>query len=47
MNSIIKEAASVLGGGGGGRPNLAQGAGPNADKIQDALDLAIELLGDN
>ena len=34
VNAIIKEAASVLGGGGGGRPNLAQGAGPNADKMQ-------------
>ena len=44
VNGIIKEAASVLGGGGGGRPNLAQGAGPNADKMQDALDLAVELL---
>ena len=44
VNGIIKEAASVLGGGGGGRPNLAQGAGPNADKMADALDLAVELL---
>ena len=47
VNAIIKEAASVLGGGGGGRPNLAQGAGPNADKMAEALDLAIELLGNN
>ena len=44
VNAIIKEAASVLGGGGGGRPTLAQGAGPNADKMAEALDLAIELL---
>jgi flagellar basal-body rod modification protein FlgD len=47
VNSIIKEAASVLGGGGGGRPNLAQGAGPNADKMAEALDLAVELLNKN
>ena len=44
VNAIIKEAASVLGGGGGGRPTLAQGAGPNADKMAEALDLAVELL---
>jgi alanyl-tRNA synthetase len=49
INQIIKEAASILGGGGGGRPNLAQGAGPNFDKIQDALEFAVtkikEILG--
>ncbi len=49
VNLIIKEAASILGGGGGGRPNLAQGAGPNFDKIQDALEFAVtkikEILG--
>ena len=44
VNNIIREAASVLGGGGGGRPTLAQGAGPNADKMAEALDLAVELL---
>ncbi|KZX15817.1 alanine--tRNA ligase [Methanobrevibacter cuticularis] len=44
INEIINELAIVLGGGGGGRPTLAQGAGPKADKIQDALDLADELL---
>ena len=44
INEIIKESAQVLGGGGGGRPTLAQGAGPHADKIEEALDLAIELI---
>ncbi|SFL42442.1 alanyl-tRNA synthetase [Methanobrevibacter olleyae] len=47
VNDIIKEAATVLGGGGGGRPNLAQGAGPNADKMAEALDLAIDFLSKN
>jgi len=46
VNSIIKEAAGVLGGGGGGRPTLAQGAGPNTDKMSEALDLAIDLLNE-
>ncbi len=44
INEIIKESASVLGGGGGGRPTLAQGAGPKSDKIEEALDLALKLL---
>ncbi|MCL2688144.1 MAG: DHHA1 domain-containing protein, partial [Methanobrevibacter sp.] len=44
INEIIKESASVLGGGGGGRLTLAQGAGPKADKIEEALELALELL---
>ncbi|PKL71269.1 MAG: alanine--tRNA ligase, partial [Methanobacteriales archaeon HGW-Methanobacteriales-2] len=38
INEIIKEAAAIMGGGGGGRPNLAQGAGRDADKINDALE---------
>ncbi|KZX17700.1 alanine--tRNA ligase [Methanobrevibacter filiformis] len=43
-NDLIKQLAPILGGGGGGRPNLAQGAGPKEDKIQEALDLAIKLI---
>ena len=30
---IVKEACSILGGSGGGRPERAQGGGPYADKI--------------
>lgn len=44
INEIIKESAAILGGGGGGRPTLAQGAGPKTDKIDEALDLALNLL---
>lgn len=44
INEIIKEAAKILGGGGGGRPTLAQGAGPNTDKMQDALDFVFDHL---
>jgi len=35
--SIIRTAAKLLGGGGGGRPELAQGGGPNAEKLDEAL----------
>lgn len=44
VNEIIKEAASILGGGGGGRLTLAQGAGPNKDKMEEALNRAFELI---
>ena len=35
--SIIKAAAKALGGGGGGKPDLAQGGGPNVEKLEEAL----------
>ncbi len=44
MNEIIREAAGVLGGGGGGKPNLAQGAGPKTNKLDDALKKALESI---
>ncbi|MDR0912398.1 MAG: alanine--tRNA ligase [Methanobrevibacter sp.] len=43
-NELIKEIAAILGGGGGGRPNLAQGAGKYKDKIQESLDFALNLI---
>lgn len=44
INEIIREAAGILGGGGGGRPNLAQGAGPKTEKMREALDFALDKL---
>jgi alanyl-tRNA synthetase len=35
--SIIKAAAKALGGGGGGRPQLAQGGGPDTERLEEAL----------
>ncbi len=35
--NIIKAAAKALGGGGGGKPDLAQGGGPNVERIEEAL----------
>jgi len=35
---LIKEAASICGGGGGGRPDMAQAGGKDSTKIQLALD---------
>jgi alanyl-tRNA synthetase len=46
VNGIIKDSAKILGGGGGGRPNLAQGAGPNSNKIEYALEFALTQIKD-
>ena len=34
---MIRAAAKALGGGGGGRAELAQGGGPDVDKLDEAL----------
>ena len=34
---LVREVATILGGSGGGRPDLANGAGRNPDKIEEAL----------
>lgn len=41
---IIKEVASIVGGGGGGRPDMAQAGGKNPAKIEEALEKAINVL---
>jgi alanyl-tRNA synthetase len=43
-NKLIQEIAPIVGGKGGGRPDNAQGAGPDASKIDAALARARELL---
>ena len=41
---IIKEIASVVGGGGGGRPDMAQAGGKNPAKIEEVLEKAKDVL---
>ena len=41
---LIKEVASVVGGGGGGKPNMAQAGGKDTTKVAEAIDKAKELL---
>ena len=41
---IVKEIAPIVGGGGGGRPQMAQAGGKNPEKIDDALSKASEML---
>jgi alanyl-tRNA synthetase len=40
---LIKKIAPVVGGGGGGRPNMAQAGGKDPAKLEDALALARQL----
>ena len=43
-NKLIQEIAPIVGGKGGGRPENAQGAGPDVDKIDKALSEAHRLV---
>ena len=42
--NLIKGVAAIVGGGGGGRPNMAQAGGKNPEKVQEAVDAAAEIL---
>ncbi|MGA8179948.1 MAG: DHHA1 domain-containing protein, partial [Desulfobacterales bacterium] len=41
---MIKEIASVVGGGGGGRPDMAQAGGSRPEKLDEALEKAYEVV---
>ena len=43
--NLIKSIASIVGGGGGGRPNMAQAGGKNPAGVDDALKEAVNALG--
>jgi len=43
---IVKELASMVGGGGGGRPDMAQAGGSDPSGIDGALQAAYDLVGD-
>ena len=42
--NLVKGIAGCVGGGGGGRPNMAQAGGKNPAGIPDALEKAAEVL---
>ena len=42
---LVKEAAARCGGGGGGRPDMAQAGGKDPSKLAEALELAADLAG--
>ncbi len=41
---IIKKIAPVVGGGGGGRPHMAQAGGPKVEKLEEAVTLAPKVV---
>ena len=41
VRPILKEACRLIGGGGGGQPNMAQGGGSRTDQVEAALDQAV------
>jgi alanyl-tRNA synthetase len=44
--NLIKEISPIVGGGGGGRPNMAQAGGKNPSKIEEALSAVKVILGE-
>jgi alanyl-tRNA synthetase len=44
MNTLMRKACEVIEGRGGGKPDMAQGGGPNAEKIREAIDCAASSL---
>jgi len=44
MSQLLQETCAHIGGGGGGRPNLAQGGGVPVEKVREALALATQKL---
>ncbi len=44
VSGIVREVCSLLGGGGGGRAEFAQGAGSNRDRLEEAIALAEKRL---
>ena len=42
--NIIKQVAALVGGTGGGRPDMAQAGGSNPDKLDEALDAVYEIV---
>ncbi|MDX1991544.1 MAG: alanine--tRNA ligase [bacterium] len=45
--NIIKAIAPIVGGGGGGRPNMAQAGGKDSSKLREALEKAREVIADS
>lgn len=43
--NIVKEAAMITGGGGGGRPDFAQAGGKNSEKIEEAIEAVKRTIG--
>ena len=47
MGTLVRQACQIIGGGGGGRPEFAQGGGPQGDRVIPALEAALGSLADS
>lgn len=47
MGTLVRQACEIMGGRGGGRPEFAQGGGPQGDRVPLALDVAFQSLVDS
>jgi len=43
-NEMVREASAIIGGGGGGKPNFAQGGGTQIEKLPEAIKKTEEIL---
>jgi alanyl-tRNA synthetase len=43
---IINKLAAIVGGGGGGRPDMAQAGGPNPENLDKAMEAAAEIIAE-
>ena len=44
---LIKKAAPIFGGGGGGRPNMAQAGGKKPEGLEDAIKTVVAEISEN
>ena len=42
--AVVKQVAKIMGGGGGGRPDMAQAGGKDADKMEEAMEKAWSIV---
>ncbi len=42
--AIVREMSKLVGGGGGGKPGIAQGGGTEVEKIEEALERGVEMV---
>ncbi|VVB95459.1 Alanine--tRNA ligase [uncultured archaeon] len=42
--AIVREMSKLVGGGGGGKPGIAQGGGTDATRIEEALERGVEMM---
>ncbi|WP_292484296.1 alanine--tRNA ligase [Methanohalobium sp.] len=44
VGNVVKEISSIVSGGGGGRPDMAQGGGTDTSRIDEALNTGLEII---